>query len=192
MTVHAQQRFQTAGDRAIRLHPDDRVALFIDGANFFSATRALGIDVDYRRLLDHFSARCRLRRAFYYTVLFEGEDYTPIRPLVDWLDYNGFTVISKTAREITEGAVRKRPRDMNIELACDMMDMAESLDHAVLFSGDGDFSPLVAAMQRRDVRVTVVSTLRSSACTVSDELRRQADGFCDLADLAPVLARTKP
>jgi uncharacterized LabA/DUF88 family protein len=173
-------------------YPTDRIALFIDGANLYSAAKALNFDIDYRKLLDEFKKRGILIRAYYYTALVEGDDYSPIRPLVDWLDYNGFALITKTAKEYTDSQGRKRWRgDMDIEIACDMMEIAEHADHLVLFSGDGDFRRLIEAVQRKGARVTVVSTVRSSPPMTSDELRRQADTFVDLADLAGVIGRPR-
>jgi uncharacterized LabA/DUF88 family protein len=173
-------------------YPTDRIALFIDGANLYSAAKALNFDIDYRKLLDEFRKRGILIRAYYYTALVEGDDYSPIRPLVDWLDYNGFSLITKSAREYTDAQGRKRWRgDMDIEIACDMMEMAEHADHLVLFSGDGDFRRLLESVQRKGARVTVVSTVKSTPPMTSDELRRQADTFVDLADLATVVGRPR-
>ena len=165
-------------------YPTDRLALFIDGANLYSAAKNLGFDIDYRKLLEEFKKRSVLVRAYYYTALVENEEYSPIRPLVDWLDYNGYR------REYVDGTGRKRFRgDMDVEIAVDMMEMAEHADHMVLFSGDGDFRKLVEAVQRRGSRVTVVSTVKSQPPMVSDDLRRQADNFVDLADLADMIGR---
>ena len=171
-------------------YPTDRLALFIDGANLYSAAKGLGFDIDYRKLLEEFRKRSVLIRAYYYTALVENEDYSPIRPLVDWLDYNGYQLVTKSAREYVDSQGRKRWRgDMDVEIAVDMMEMAASADHLVLFSGDGDFRAVVEAVQRKGVRVTVVSTLKSQPPMVSDELRRQADAFVDLADLADIIGR---
>jgi len=170
----------------------DRIALFIDGANLYSAAKGLNIDLDFKKLLDEFQKRGVLVRAYYYTAIVEDQDYSPIRPLVDWLDYNGFTVVTKPAKEYTDASGRKRHRgDMDVDLAVDMLEMAAHLDHVVLFSGDGDFRRLVEAVQRRGVRVTVVSTVKSQPPMASDELRRQADAFVDLADLASIVARPR-
>ena len=171
-------------------YPQERLALFIDGANLYSAARSLGFDIDYKRLLALFQSKGRLIRAFYYTALVEEQDYSPIRPLIDWLDYNGYTMVTKPIKEFTDAAGRRKVKgNMDIELAIDMMEMADRLDHIVLFSGDGDFRRLVEAVQRRGVRVTVVSTIRSQPPMVSDELRRQADAFVELQDLAPQIQR---
>ena len=171
-------------------YPTDRLALFIDGANLYSAAKALGFDIDYRKLLDEFKKRGVLIRAYYYTAIAENDDYSPIRPLVDWLDYNGFTLVTKPAREFTDAQGRKRWRgDMDIEIAVDMLQMAETADHLVLFSGDGDFRALVEAVQRKGRRVTVVSTMKSQPPMTSDDLRRQADNFVDLADLGNIIGR---
>jgi uncharacterized LabA/DUF88 family protein len=171
-------------------YPNDRIALFIDGANLYSAAKGLGFDIDYKKLLAEFRTRGILVRAYYYTALVENEDYSPIRPLVDWLDYNGYSLVTKTAREYTDAQGRKRWRgDMDIEIAVDMLDLAPKVDHVVLFSGDGDFRRLVEAVQQKGVRVTVVSTLKSQPPMASDDLRRQADNFVDLADLSAIIGR---
>jgi uncharacterized LabA/DUF88 family protein len=172
------------------LLPEERTALFIDGANLYSASRALQVDIDYRRLLKEFRERSRLIRAFYYTALLEDQDFSPIRPLVDWLDYNGYSLVTKPAREYTDQSGRRRVKgNMDVEITVDMMEMAQHLDHVFLFSGDGDFSTLIGAVQRRGVRVSVVSTTKSQPPMVSDELRRRADVFIDLADLAQLVGR---
>ena len=171
-------------------YPTDRLALFIDGANLYSAAKNLGFDIDYRKLLKAFQKRGYLLRAYYYTALIEDQEYSSIRPLIDWLDYNGFSVVTKPARDHPDATGRRKPRaSMEIDMAVDMMELGDSLDHAVLFSGDGDFRRLVETLQRRGLRVSVVSTLRASAPLVADELRRQADQFLDLADLAPMIGR---
>lgn len=173
-------------------YPTDKIALFIDGANLYAAAKVLNFDIDYRKLLDEFRKRGILVRAYYYTAIVEGDDYSPIRPLVDWLDYNGFTMVTKTAREFTDPQGRKRWRgDMDVEIACDMLDMADHTDHLVLFSGDGDFRRVIEGVQRRGVRVTVVSTVKSQPAMASDDLRRQADTFVDLADLMPLIGRPR-
>jgi uncharacterized LabA/DUF88 family protein len=173
-------------------YPTDRIALFIDGANLYSAAKSLNFDIDYKKLLDEFRRRGVLVRAYYYTALVEGDDYSPVRPLVDWLDYNGFTLVTKSAREYTDAQGRRRWRgNMDIEIAVDMMEMAGPADHLVLFSGDGDFRRLIEAVQRKGVRVTVVSTVKSQPPMASDDLRRQADTFVDLADLAGIIGRPR-
>ena len=171
-------------------HPDERLALFIDGANLYSAARGLQIDLDYRRLLVECRRRTRLIRAYYYTAIVEDQEVSPIRPLIDWLDYNGYTLVTKAAREYTDATGRRRnTRNMDVEISVDMMEAAAFLDHAILFSGDGDFVSLIEALQRRGVRTTVVSTVRSQPPMAADDLRRAADHFLDLADLAPLIGR---
>ena len=168
----------------------ERVALFIDGPNLYSAARALGFDIDYKNLLEIFRDQSRLVRAFYYTAIVEDQEYSPIRPLVDWLDYNGYTMVTKPIKEHVDDMGRRRVKgNMDIELAIDMLEMAQHIDHAVLFSGDGDFRRLVEAVQRRGVRVTVISTFRTHPPIAADELRRQADIFVELQDIAPRIAR---
>lgn len=171
-------------------YPQERIALFIDGSNLYAAARSLNFDIDYKRLLELFAAKGHLIRAFYYTALIEDQEYSPIRPLIDWLDYNGYAMVTKPTKEFTDAYGRRKIKgNMDIELAIDVMEMAEHIDHVVLFSGDGDFRRLVEAVQRRGVRVTVVSTVRSQPPMVADELRRQADNFIELQDLQSNIAR---
>lgn len=166
-----------------------RTALFIDGPNFHATAKALGFDVDYKRLLAEFENRCELTRALYYTTVVEDQEYSSVRPLVDWLNYNGYAVVTKPAKEYVDASGRRRKGGMSIELAVEAMQLAEHLDEVILFSGDGDFAPLVEAIQRRGVRVLVVSTIATTPAMIADELRRQADVFIDLLDLKPSIER---
>lgn len=172
------------------VYQSERVALFIDGANLYATSKSLGFDIDYKRLLEHFRKKGRLVRALYYTALAEDQEYSSIRPLIDWLDYNGYTMVTKPTKEFTDSAGRRKVKgNMDIELTVDAMRLADSLDHIVLFSGDGDFRSLVAALQEKGRRVSIVSTLQTQPPMVADELRRQADQFVDLADLEADIAR---
>jgi uncharacterized LabA/DUF88 family protein len=168
----------------------NRTAVFIDGANLYSTAKALGFDIDYKRLLKEFQSHGTLVRAFYYTAVIEDQEFSAVRPLLDWLDYNGFTVVTKPTKEfIDANGHRKVKGNMDIELAVNAMELAEHVDQIVLFSGDGDFRSLVKAVQRRGVRVTVVSTISSQPPMIADELRRQADVFTDLVELQSKLGR---
>ncbi len=174
----------------MRFHPNEKTALFIDGANLYAASRSLGFDVDYRRLLDYFGSRVNLIRAYYYSALLDTEEYSPLKPLTDWLAYNGYTLVTKPAKEFTDASGRRRIKgNMDIELAIDMLEMAPHLDHVILFSGDSDFRRLVEAAQRRGVRVSVISTIKTSPPMIADELRRQADQFVELAEISPDFTR---
>ena len=168
----------------------NKIALFIDGANLYATAKTLGFDIDYKRLLKEFQSRGTLLRAFYYTAIIEDQEYSSIRPLIDWLDYNGYTVVTKATKEFIDASGRRKVKgNMDIELAVDAMELAEHVDQIVLFSGDGDFRSLVEAVQRRGVRVTVVSTISSQPPMIADELRRQADVFTDLVELQSKLGR---
>ncbi len=168
----------------------EKIALFIDGANLYATAKSLGFDIDYKRLLREFHSRGYMLRAFYYTAVIEDQEYSSIRPLIDWLDYNGYTVVTKATKEFVDQAGRRKVKgNMDIELAVDAMELAGAIDHMVLFSGDGDFRSLVQAMQRRGCRVTVVSTIATQPPMVADELRRQADVFLDLTELQPKVGR---
>lgn len=173
-------------------YKDERLALFIDGPNLYTAARAVGLEIDFRKLLKEFQSRGRLIRANYYTTIVETDEYSPVRPLVDWLSYNGFNVVSKVAREFIDRDGRKRVRgNMDVELAVDMLQAAAYVDHIVLFSGNGDFRRLVEAVKARGVRVSVVSAMTSSPPMIADDLRREADTFIDLADLGELVARPR-
>jgi uncharacterized LabA/DUF88 family protein len=168
----------------------NKIALFIDGANIHATAKTLGCEIDYERLLKEFQSRATLVRAFYYTTIIADQEYSSIRPLIDWLDYNGYTVVTKPTKEFIDVDGRRRVKgNMHVELAVDAMEMSQHIDEMVLFSGDGDFHPLVEAVQRRAVRVTVVSTISTQPAMVADELRRQADVFLDLRELRPRIAR---
>ena len=174
----------------IPFYKEEKVAIFIDGSNLYAAAKSLDFDIDYKSLSKWISSRGRLVRSFYYTALIDEQEYSPIRPLVDWLDYNGYSMVTKPTKEFTDSQGRKKIKgNMDIELAIDMMEMADCVDHIILFSGDGDFRRLLEAVQRKGVRVTVVSSVKTSPPMVSDDLRRQADHFLDLNTLADYIAR---
>jgi uncharacterized LabA/DUF88 family protein len=170
--------------------PREKLALFIDGANLYAASRNLGFDIDYRKLLTAFQKRGYLLRAYYYTALIEDQEYSSLRPLIDWLDYNGFKVVTKPAKEFTDSIGRRKIKgNMDIELAVDAMEQAQTVDHLVIFSGDGDFTTLVDALQRRGRKVSVVSTIRTQPPMIADDLRRRADHFIDLMTLKTEIGR---
>ncbi len=174
----------------IPFYEEEKLALFIDGSNLYAAAKALDFDIDYKLLLNWAATKGRLVRAFYYTALIEDQEYSPIRPLVDWLDYNGYTMVTKPTKEFIDAQGRRKIKgNMDIELAIDMMELADHVDHIMLFSGDGDFRRLLEAVQRKGVRMTVVSTVKSSPPMVADELRRQADHFLELDALASYISR---
>ncbi len=170
--------------------PREKIALFIDGANLYSTAKAIGFDIDYKRLLKEFQSKGYLLRAYYYTALVEEQEYSSIRPLIDWLDYNGYKVVTKPVKEFVDSAGRRKIKgNMDIELAVDAMQLIDHVDHIVLFSGDGDFRSLVEALQRRGRKVSVVSTLQTQPPMIADDLRRQADHFIELSTLMQRVGR---
>ncbi|MEP2944224.1 MAG: NYN domain-containing protein [Hyphomicrobiales bacterium] len=170
--------------------PREKVALFIDGANLYATARSLDFEIDYRSLLKDFKQSSYLLRAYYYTAIADDQEYSSVRPLIDWLDYNGYRVVTKPTKEFTDAQGRRKVKgNMDIELAVDMLEAAEHVDHLVLFSGDGDFRSLVAAVQRKGRKVSVISTLLTQPPMISDELRRQADNFIDLKTLRNSIGR---
>ena len=143
--------------------PSDKIAIFVDGANLHSTAKMLGFDIDYKRLLGEFQNRGRVIRAFFYIAINESQEYSSIRPLIDWLDYNGYTVVTKATKEFIDASGRRKVKgNMDVELAVDAMELARHIDRMILFSGDGDFRSLVEAVQRRGVHVTVISTIAAS------------------------------
>jgi len=168
----------------------EKIAMFIDGANLYATSKALGFDIDYKKMLTYFHQQGYLLRAYYYTALIEDQEYSSIRPLIDWLDYNGYRVITKPTKEFIDAAGRKKVKgNMDMELAVDAMELATTVDHMVLFSGDGDFRYLVEALQRRGQKVSVVSTVKTSPPMIADDLRRQADNFIELTGLRHEIGR---
>jgi uncharacterized LabA/DUF88 family protein len=168
----------------------NKLALFIDGPNLYATAKALGFEIDYKRLLEEFHNWGTLVRAYYYTAIVEDQEYSSIRPLIDWLNYNGYRVITRPTKEFVDAAGRRKVKgNMDVELAVHAMELAEHIDHMVLFSGDGNFRPMAEAIQRRGVRFTVVSSLASEPPIVADELRRQADDFVDIVELQPFISR---
>lgn len=168
----------------------EKIALFIDGANLYATSRALGFDIDYKKMLSFFHTQGYLLRAYYYTALIEDQEYSSIRPLIDWLDYNGYRVITKPTKEFTDASGRRKVKgNMDMELAVDAMELSNTVDHMVLFSGDGDFRYLVEALQRKGRKVTVISTTKTNPAMIADELRRQADNFVELTSLKSEIGR---
>ncbi len=169
---------------------DERTVLFIDGSNLYAASKALGFDVDYSQLLDFFTEKTDLVHANYYSAILDSDEYSPLKPLTDWLAYNGYNLVTKSAKEFTDAQGRRRVKgNMDIEIAVDMLTLAPHIQHAVLFSGDSDFRALVEAVQRHGVKVTVISTRASSPPMIGDELRRQATRFIELQDIADNFTR---
>ncbi len=173
-------------------YPDERIALFVDGANLHSTSKSLDFDIDYKRMLELFKGKGRLINASYYTALLENDDYSAIRPLVDWLDYNGYNVITKPAKTYTDREGRSRVKgNMDMEMAVDMLELAEHVDHIILCTGDGDFRAIVKAVQRKGTRVSVVSSMKTRPSMLSDDLRRQANAVIELADMENLVGRPR-
>lgn len=171
-------------------HPDERLAIFIDGANLYSTIKTLDFEIDYRKLREFFMGKGRLQRAYYYTAILEDDDFSPIKTLVDWLDYNGYHIVSKPAKRQKDRDGRLKTKgNMDIEMAVDMLELAPHIDHYILFSGDGDFKYVVETLQKKGCRVTVVSSMAVRPAMLADELRRQADAFIELQDLDKSIGR---
>ena len=174
----------------MHIYPAQKIAIFVDGANLYATAKALDFEIDYNQLLSLFKNKGQFVRAYYYTALVEDQEFSPIRPLIDWLDYNGFTMVTKPTKEFIDSSGRRKIKgNMDIELTVDVMEIAETVDHIILFSGDGDFRRLVEAVQRKGTVMSIVSTVKSRPPMVADELRRQADQFIDLNDLKQLIGR---
>ena len=168
----------------------NRIGLFIDGANLAAATRMLDFEVDYKRLLEKFKNQGNLLRTSYYTAVLDDVTYSSVCPLIDWLNYNGYTVVTGAAKDDTDSDGRRRVSgNMDVQLSVDAWEIARHVDQAVIFSGNGNLRYLVAAIQRRGVHVTVVSTIATRSPVIADELRRQADVFIDLMDIKAQICR---
>lgn len=171
-------------------YKDDRLGVFINGFNLYQCAKALGFEVDYSRMRDEFKVRGRLMRMGYYTTILDGDDFSPQKPLFDWLSYNGYQLNLKPVREIVDPDGRKRVRgSIDVEMAVDILTMVDRLDHIVIFSGSSDLKAVVDAVKRAGVRVSVAATTRTNPAMVSDDLRRSADNFIDLADLMDQISR---
>ncbi|MFC0808532.1 NYN domain-containing protein [Ensifer sp. P24N7] len=168
----------------------EKIVLLIDAANLFAASKALGFEIDFRKLLDAFRKRAYLLRANYYAALVEDQDSSSLRPLIDWLDYNGYQVVTKPVREFTDSLGRRKVKgNMDVELAIDALEISKTADHLVIFSGDGNFTSLVVALQRNGRKVSVVSTMATRPLMISDALRREADHFIELDRLRGEISR---
>lgn len=171
--------------------PGERTFAFIDGANLYSTSKNLQVDLDYKKLRAEFEKMGRFIRANYYTALIDEEEYSPVRPLVDWLDYNGFNVVTKPAKQYYDVELQRRryKGNMDAEMVVDLLEAVPYMDHAILFSGDGDFYAPLDALRRKGIRTTVVSTMKTDPPAVADDLRRVADHFVDIVDMLPVIER---
>jgi uncharacterized LabA/DUF88 family protein len=148
-----------------------RTAIFVDGSNLFYAALQLGIEIDYTKLLHSLTANARLLRAFFYT----GVDRTNEKQqgFLLWMRRNGYRVITKDLIQLPDGS---KKANLDVEIAIDMLTLADHVDTAILVSGDGDLAYAVNAIAYRGVRVAVVS-LRSMT---SDSLINVADCYTDL------------
>lgn len=171
-------------------YKDERLALFIDGMSLFTTAKTLGMDIDYKLLRDEFARRGKLISCLYYTAIIDSEKVNPLRPLVDWLSYNGYRTVTKFVKEHVDNSGNIRfKNNMDVDLTVDALELSDKMDHAVIFSGDGSLVPLVESLQRKGVRVSIVSTVVNASPIVADRLRRQADNFIDLDDLRNVVSR---
>lgn len=172
--------------------PHDRVATFIDGQSIYIASKSAEFDMDFKKLTALIASEGRLVRNHYFTAMSDTEDYNAVRPLVDWLGYNGFTVVTKSLKDGGDAENRRRKGNINVDMSVHALDLADAVDQMIIFSGDGDLVPLVEALQRKGVRVTVISSKDGTQPMISDDLRRQADVFIDIKDIADKIRRDIP
>lgn len=167
----------------------ERIALFIDGANVYAAAKRLGWNFDHSKILRHFAGLAgedgRLYNAYYYTAVPAGIDDKQKR-FIDALTYMGYTVRTRTLREVTdENGETHRRASLDIEFVTDLLSTAEQYDVAVLLTGDGDFERPVEVLRARGKRVIVASIPEMT----SYELRNAADTYLDLGDLRAQIER---
>lgn len=167
-------------------------SIFIDGSNLYASIKALGLSaIDYKKILSHFEGT--IHKALYFTALPPKEEPSSLRPMVDYLEYNGWGVIQKETKQFKDpvSGAMKIKGNMDVEMTTLMLELAPYCSDIVLFSGDGDFRFLVETLQRRyGICVTVVSTIVSRPAMIADDLRRQADKFIDIVDLHPNIKQT--
>lgn len=176
----------------MKFYNQERLGVFIDGANLHVATKSIEFDIDYKKLLSFFADNSQLVRAAYYTAVSDDPDHAGIKPLIDWLAYNGYVLVTKPAKEFVDQSGRKTLKgNMDMEMAVDILAMADSLDHVVLFTGDGDFRAVVEAVQKKGCRVTAISCTKTRPPLAADELRRQVDSFIELSDLESEFGKKK-
>lgn len=172
-----------------------RIVLMIDGPNFYASIKSLEIDVNYKAVLNKFRLQGHVVDAIYYTAVDESKDHIAIKPTLDWLEFNGFTLRQKPTKSFFLNGEMKIKGNMDVEIAVDALRLASHVDHLVLFSGDGDFRYLVQAVKEMGVMVTVVSTLGDRENHVqrmcADELRRVANVFIDLKEIRDEISRSR-
>jgi uncharacterized LabA/DUF88 family protein len=172
------------------IKPTDRTYVFIDGPNFYATVKAISLDVDYKRMLQLFRTACNCVAINYYTATSDDQEYSSLKPLIDWLDYNGYNVITKPTKEFTDSMGRRRVKgNMDLEIAVDVLRHASHANHIILCTGDGDFRVVVEAAQKMGCFVTVISTMDVKPPLVADELRRQASQFVDIVSLRSYIER---
>lgn len=159
----------------------ERAAVFIDGYGTHYTCKSLGIEIDYRKLSELIRRQTTVIRNYYFTPLVEGQDFIAVKPLLDFLQYNGWTTVTRPYKEHYVST--------NTALAVTAMEIAPAIEQAIIFSGNGDFTPLIEALKRRGIHTTVASTVRSEQSYCSDDLRRAADAFIDLDDIRSAISR---
>lgn len=155
-------------------HQDQRVGVFIDTQNLYhSAKNLYHARVHFGNMLDDSVSDRRLIRARAYLVTTESGEESAF---LDALTKMGIEAKTKDLQIFYGGA---KKADWDVGLAVDAITASEKLDTIILFTGDGDFVPLVEYLKiHAGCQVEVVSFGRST----SGKLKEAADHFHDLDD----------
>ena len=171
-------------------YKDERIAVFIDGKSLFACSKGLGFEIDFKLFRKEFARRGKLNKLSYFTTLVDNDEFSSVKPLVDWLTYNGYNTVTKTVKEYVDpSGFRKVKGNTAVEMTIAVLDMVPYVDHIVIVTGDKDFKPLIEAVQQRGTRVSVVSSIRVQPPMLSDDLRRQADNFIELDELRSLIEK---
>lgn len=174
------------------LNVNEPTAVLIDGYNTLSTTKLLKFDIDFRKLLNLFQNKTRLVKIYYFASLRDNPaDHDPMIPVIQWMMYNGYNVISKKMNEFMNIDNIQSKGNMDVEISVTVLEMVKSVDHIVLFTGDENFRFLIEAVQRMGTRITVCSSMQCQPQIMSDDLRRQADNFIELNNLKSEIQRNR-
>lgn len=150
------------------------VAIFIDGNNLFHAAKTFGIEIDYTKLLSVLCKEDRLLRAFFYTGV--DEQASKQVGFLLWMRRNGFRVVEKELKVFPDGT---KKANLDVEIAVDMLSLADKYETAILVSGDEDFSYAVNAVAYKGCRIEVAGFRNNT----SPKLIDVADKFIVLDDI---------
>ena len=168
-----------------------KVAIFIDGSNLWQTCRNLNMKINFKQLREWAAEQNTIWLGYYTGLVSNRDEENPLIKMTDWLSYNGYIVVKKQASTVNSNdsdEERIIKGNIDVDITVDMMLMAENVDTIILFSGDGDFIPVVEAVQRKyGVYVICVSSTKP-VNIVSGELRRKVNQFIELDDLRETIA----